>query len=375
MPGKKKKEELTPDEYLQQARDEIQNIKKEWVIFLKTGIVMLAALIAIIVAGIAWFVSNNRVKVTGTKIQAAGSEFDLAAAGTESGVYDKILNVSPGANLSVENKNFSSTDGSHTSITWAITDDNNINNKNINGGIEPGSSGSLTFYIISHKDGALHVTLNPALIGYAGKENVSTSDDIQQLSGESEGQQLLEGHVLLFAGYDSNKKHYQGWISEDAEPWTIELDSDKEFVLLKRNENGSLTWENANAKKNTAYPVTIYWIWPEALESYLMSETAYTGRRPLLFAKDSTGDNNSPETLPTGLFEVMCTSNDSVTFNRYFCWETEDAFKEDVTSDKLSQMRKNFNPVIYGTLSTYYNLADQYLGENVRFVKLKLDAQ
>lgn len=33
-------------------------------------------------------------------------------------------------------------------------------------GIEPGSSGSMTFYIISHKDGPLSVKLNLTLTGY-----------------------------------------------------------------------------------------------------------------------------------------------------------------------------------------------------------------
>ena len=79
MPGKKKKEELTPEEYRQKARKEIQDLKNQWKVFFRTGFVVLAALIAIIAASIAWFVSNNKVDLTGMSIRAAGSEFDLAA--------------------------------------------------------------------------------------------------------------------------------------------------------------------------------------------------------------------------------------------------------------------------------------------------------
>ena len=94
MPGKKKKEELTPEEYGQKARKEMQDLKNQWKIFFKTGFIMLAALIAIIVACIAWFVSNNEVDSTGMNIRAAGSEFDLAAsiknAESINGIYDNV---------------------------------------------------------------------------------------------------------------------------------------------------------------------------------------------------------------------------------------------------------------------------------------------
>ena len=55
-----KKGGLTPEEYRQQARDEISKVKNEWKVFLRTGIIMSAALIVIIIACIAWFVSNIR---------------------------------------------------------------------------------------------------------------------------------------------------------------------------------------------------------------------------------------------------------------------------------------------------------------------------
>lgn len=368
MLGKKKKEELTPEEYRQQARDEIEDAKKEWSVFLKTGIIMIAALIAIIIAGIAWFVSNNRVKGSGTKIQAAGSEFDLAAAETEAGVYDHLLDVPAGTEVTLGGKKYSSTDGGPASIAWAITDASNIKN-NTASGIEPGSSGKMTFYIISHKDGPLSVSLGLTITGYKGEESAQTSASIQPLSDKSEGQQLLEGHVLLFAGYDSDTKHYKGWISEDADPWTMKLD---DGAVLTRTKEGSLTWSTENAENDTAYPVTLYWIWPEALESYLMSADTYTGRRPLLFAENSGTDGSA---LPNELFVTMCTTSDEDAFNRYFCWKDASAFAADVTPGILSQLRTNFNPVIYGTVAAYYDMADQYLGENVRFMKLKLDAQ
>lgn len=371
MQGKKKKEELTPEEYRQQARDEISEVKNEWKVFLRTGIIMFAALVAIIIACIAWFVSNNKVTISGTKVQSAGSEFELAAVAKpngekSAGVYDKLLDVPTGTEISIKNKKFLATDGSHTSITWAITDDCNMNN-NTKGGIEPGASGKMTFYIISHKEGPLSVTLDLTLAGYTGAETAAKSSDLKM--ADEKAQQLLEGHVLLFAGYDSVTRSYKGWISEDAGSWSMTLDSEE--AVLSRAENGKLTWSVKNANKDTAYPVTLYWVWPEMLGSYLVKDQNSIGKRPILFPEDWKDESSHLTELPQTLFTTMCNPYD----NRYFYWKESEEFAGTVTPEKLNQMRTDFNPVMYGTLAVYYNQADEYLGSNVRFVKLKLDAQ
>lgn len=379
MLWKKKKEELTPEEYRQQAQEEMQNLKNQWKTFFRTGIFLFAAVAAMIILGIAWFVSNNKVAGTGTSISASGSDFDLAAditgAASTKGMYDELLDVPFGTETKITKQTFLATNDTNDSITWAIKDDSNLNNQTDANGIEPGSSGSLTFYIISHKDGPLSLTLDVTLTGYSysGKDDnePTRSADITQLKSDDKAQKLLEGHVLLFAGYDSDTdsdtKSYKAWISEDAEVWTRSLDKDadgKTSVSLSRDADGKLTWTAENAVKETAYPVTLYWIWPERLESYIMSAGAYTGRRPLLFPDDTY--------LPKNFFTTMCTVDDS---NRYFRWKEVGTFKTTVTPAVLSNMRTNFNPVIYKSISEYYNLADQYLGENVRYIKLKVEAR
>ena len=283
MPGKKKKEELTPEEYGQKARKEMQDLKNQWKIFFKTGFIMLAALIAIIVACIAWFVSNNKVDSTGMNIRAAGSEFDLAAsiknAESTNGIYDNLLSVPNGE----KNKEYSVTSGNHTAISWAITDNSNLRNETDKSlGIEPGSSGSITFYIIPHKNGALNVSLTLSLTGYTLKNTGTelTSESLTDIKADA--QQLLEGHILLFAGYDEKKNSYKGWISQDGDPWSMSL-NDNDNSSLSQKGNGELIWSIKDAEAEKAYPVTVYWIWPELLESYLLKKESYTGTRPLLF--------------------------------------------------------------------------------------------
>ncbi len=359
-----KKDELTPEEYRKKAQEQIQNYKHQWKIFIRTGIVILAAVIAIIIACIAWFVSNNKVTGSGIGIRSAGSDFELSAdAGADgknsAGAYDKLLEASPGTEETLGDKSYITTDGSHTSITWSIVNESNMRNNQNNLGIEPGTSGMLRFYIISHKDGALNVTLDLGLTGYTN----DTGSAIKKVYDTA--QELVKGHVLLFAGYEQRTNSYEGWISEDADPWTMTLDNGS---TLTRNTDGTLTWAVENAKKDTAYPVQIYWIWPEILGSYLRKDQTATGNRPILFPEEpATGENTSgnPKALPKDLYEKMSKNY------KYFRYESED---DQVTADILWQMRTDFNPVIYGEIADCYNLGDQYLGENVRYLKLKLEA-
>lgn len=387
MRWKKGKEELTAEEYRQKAQKQIELLKNQWKIFFRTGIIVVAAFIVMIVVSIAWFVSNTRVDATGVAIRPADMPFDLAAAGTESnafadrGMYDELLTVSPGASREIDGKKYWSTDGSHTSICWAVTPESNMNNTGEDGkptGIEPGSYGKMTFYIIPNKNGPLKVTLDLVLTGYQiaddkkNEENV-TQNDLTEVTDPSL-QQLLEGHILLFAGYNEKAGCYKGWISRDAGEWSMRLGSEKETAVLEV-KNGKLTWNNTNAQKDTAYPVTIYWIWPERLESYLRKADGYSGKNPLLFPENLSSEENALLALPENLFATMSKVEKNSSSNRYFRWEDSAKFQENVTKDTLSQIREKFNPALYSMVAAYYDSADQYLGKNVQYVQLKLDAQ
>ena len=387
MRWKKGKEELTAEEYRQKAQKQIELLKNQWKIFFRTGIIVVAAFIVMIVVSIAWFVSNTRVAATGAAILPADMPFDLAAAGTESnasadrGMYDVLLTVSPGASREIDGKKYWSTDGSHTSICWAVTPESNMNNTGEDGkptGIEPGSYGKMTFYIIPNKNGPLKVTLDLVLTGYQiaddkkNEENV-TQNDLTEVTDPSL-QQLLEGHILLFAGYNGKAGCYKGWISRDAGEWSMRLGSETETAVLEV-KNGKLTWNNTNAQKDTAYPVTIYWIWPERLESYLRKADSYSGKNPLLFPENLSSEENALSALPENLFETMGKVEENSSSNRYFRWEDSEKFQENVTKDTLSQIREKFNPALYSMVAAYYDSADQYLGKNVQYVQLKLDAQ
>lgn len=80
-----------------------------------------------------------------------------------------------------------------------------------------------------------------------GADDASTVTVQSLKEADSTAQQLLEGHVLLFAGCDKPDSNftvsyssYKAWISEDAEPWTMTLTN----TCLKDSTTGNDT-ENA----------------------------------------------------------------------------------------------------------------------------------
>lgn len=379
MPGKENRDEMTPEECRQDAENRKKKLKSQWIIFLRVGVIAVVAFIAVVVGSIAWFMSNNKVGGTGASIQASGGEYDIAAVGEDvsstKGQYDKLLDSKPGEPTTVEAQSYIATNDNKPSITWAITEGTNMKNmQNTESGLEPGSCGSMTFYIIPHKSGQLDVKLDLTLTGYTykGDKEPVSSDGITKI--DPKVQQLLEGHILLFAGYDKSMNAYSGWISDDADAWSLSLDAENN-ITLSRNGSGDIIWSAEKIEKDKAYPVTIYWIWPEILESYL-KKADNISRHPSLFPNDSSAENtDDPGALPKDLYTTMCKTGSGSTFNRYFRWENEEVFEKSVTSEKLANMRKNMNPAIYGEMSAYYNLADQYLGENVRYVKLKLETR
>ena len=374
------KKEMTSEEYRQEADEHMDTLKNEWKLFAKTGIFVLAAGIAVIIMCIAWFANNRQVTGRGMSIQTAGSDFELASAGTASGKWDDKFEVAPtpGVERNIGEAIYSATDGGHTSISWTITADSNMNNVNndTNIGISPGDRGKITFYIIAQKKGTLNITLDISLKGWGTDENsnnVAVTDDLQE---------LLEGHILLFAGYDEGNNTYKGWISKDAAPWTLVSEDGFKLVLSEGdNDKYTLTW-TADVEEEKVYPVTIYWIWPEVLGEYIFKDQTYIENCLVLFPDDA----NTLSGIPSGLFAAMCNTADRLLSNRYFKWalssdDNSESLKSEfvslVTEALLNGMRNGENSALtkYGKVCSYYNMADQYLGENVRYLELKVDAQ
>lgn len=374
---KRDKKLLSAEEYRKRAEKHRNALLDSWRIFGKTGVFFLSGACVLVGICLAWFASNKAVSSDGMAVQGtAMGDFELAAEGTlsDEGAWDRLLqSILTGSQKTIGEKSYVITENSKSSIRWAITESSQIENQQETG-ISPGSFGEITFYIVPNRAGALTVTLDISLEGAASPPEASLPADALE---------LLKGHVLLFADFDRDRQAYGGWISEDAKPWHMTLDygvdvsGEPSGATLRRTETGSLIWTADNVQMDTAYPITLYWIWPEVLGEYLFQDTKHTGKLPLLFPEDAGEENEgSPYVMPDGLLEGMCRADEGSLSNRYFKWSDREVFCRLVTEEKLREFRElgGYSPD-YGLLCEYYNSADQYLGESIRYLSLCVNAQ
>ena len=363
-------------DYRKEAKLHMAAIKSSWVIFAKTGVVVLAAAVVIFVATVAWFANNKEVQANNMAVQMAGSDFELAVQG-DRGKWDSEEKISSGEVITIDGNRFLAT-GQNSSIAWALNDKSQMNNqKEVGTGLEPGSSGSLTCYILAKTTGPLSVNLSLQILGELGETQT------EEQSIPQDALDLLLGHILFFAGFDSTTSSYLGWISPDADIWEMKLEGGQ--ATLKRNEDGSLTWAR-EVEAEKVYPITFYWIWPDIFGEYLFKNQAHIARRPVLFPNDQSELAASASVLPSRLFEKICQTKEGEVSNRYMKWaRTSDAdidiqrteFMKLVTVENLQALRDGtgYNLYLYGKASNYYNRADQYIGEQISYIRVVLEAE
>ena len=93
---------------------------------------------------------------------------------------------------------------------------------------------------------------------------------------------------------------------------------------------------------------------------------------------EAAGEENTgnPYAMPDSLLTGMCRADEGSLSNRYFRWTDRESFCSLATVSKLRRLREEgSHSPDYGQLCDYYNQADQYLGENIRYLKLCVDAQ
>ena len=361
----------------------IKAMKRE--IAYRSFMIFVAATVLITVC-VAWFANNQQVQASEMTIQPSVDGFELAAQGGE-GTFDNLM--SEGYNKFSSKLTFTTylgepvegykTSGDNASISWAVSATSNMENVVDNSDVRlvPGSSGAMTFYIIPNGDGNLTVNLKLTLKGLIERVTIDGNTDNKsygepKTEDEFKMQNLLEHHLLLFA--EKQGDTYSNWISPDADSWEgLELLESAEgtpSATLSYSDN-TLTWTGTNLKKDVAYPVTIYWIWPEVLGQYIFADTR--NNQPALFPVLGEGDNKV-DYLPGLLFEKMSQTEGHSFCNDYMVWnDSLSNFTNEVTESNLESLRAG-NMAMYQKISVYYNRADQYIGENVRYVRLTLDA-
>ena len=202
----------------------------------------LAAVGVIVFACYAWFVNNSNVSGTQVSVSASGSRFELASVGDNIGIFDNQL---PEADQ-VEGSGWDKYSGgritdSDRTILWRVSDSSKLGNHTDGSGIEPGSSGTLQFYVVPQGVDSLNLTFTLEIIPLVKGQD----DKFVQLSN-SVAEDFLKGHLLV---------RYQ----KDGESASKLVDP----------ISGSFTLE---VKGTSPVLVNLYWRWPYLLEDAIADD-------------------------------------------------------------------------------------------------------
>ena len=282
----------------------LKELKRE---FVKTTFFLLATLAVLVYGSRAWFVSNSRVNAGTASASAQFALVRIASKGQRQTAEMSILNLPEGTKYEHSGQTYYYTEGGE--IALRLAEDYVVS---------PGASGSIDFYIIPTRDGAMTVTLYLSLAGYTEKADGSVGraqDDVLDA--------LLSGHILLFNVFDG--RYYSKWLGNSG---SVGLLDNSVTITLPED-----------TKAGEPYPVTLYWIWPLRYENmaedlYAPGSTEFTEQfQP--FIEEQAGTMTS---IPGTEYR----------YSRIF-----------LTKGELDRTKA-------------YNLADEYIGTNAKYLYLTI---
>lgn len=295
----------------------------------------------LIVCSVAWFTIDKNIDLQSMEMSASDFPFEIKTVGTASNENSEILDSLGYVNNESDSSNITSDE--NNKIYWLMNDESNMKNDVDSEGINPGSYGKLTFYIVPKKSGTMEFTFNLNLTGYK-----TENEQLTKLDSDSDKNvtDLLSGHIMFFENYDSSSKYYSGHIT-----------------------NGNFNYKIQDAEKGKEYPVTIYWIWPNTLGQLLLTKNDknINGADPVF-----QGGSNDRSNFGKYLYE---------NFNQYLDTDKNTNLVENgkLKSDYMNAINSMVSNSTYNVkhlteLSSAYNDADEKIGTTVEYVLLELNA-
>lgn len=319
----------TAAEYRQAADEHVRTLKDFWKDFLVSGLFVLAAIVAIF-ACLAWFAANNRVSATGSTIGAKAERYTLTAEGegesdAHVGYYERSERTD------TEKQTIADLD---TADAMTVTLTSNLNNETA-GSLYPGARGKITFTVTPRTDNLGDITINLSRVLKA-KGNIYKEADGNLSDDASTLLSLVKGHLLFFT---SCKNGYYSGRVEDSK---ITIPKSK-FCI----------GENTTNPTNQSVPVTLYWVWPEYFQNFVL--TGNTNYYKNLFEAENEG---------YGALKADVNKNKATYFY--------DPSNGTVASDPHDNVDPYDNVDAYSSL---YNNADEKIGNEVISIQLRITAQ
>lgn len=293
----------------------LQNARKQ---ITRSLLLATAALGVIAFACYAWFVSNTSVTGSLGSVSAKGSIFELASKGSNGGQYTASTPpeyvVEKGEDWKKDNSTIGTSTAGKSAIVWQLDKDNNSHLNNIEGITGQG--------IRPGSFGTLQFYVIPKIDGSLNLQfdleliPVLNSDSNLTVNTDTLNQ-LMHGHMLF--SYQCDKS----------------TNSNNTLIPL---ENPSFTLNFDDVKVDQEIQVTLKWIWPNLL--------ADVNDNKLQGVCDGANIVGLMETIPS-----------------YFFYNEGNA----VTAPNLEDDFQVYN--------NYFNAADQYLGERINWLIVRMTAQ
>lgn len=301
--------------------------KKRRLLMLKIIPVAVLAFILIAVS-LAWFTLDKALDLDSFGMKSVDQPFELKTVGSKDSLKAEILD-DLGYSPVADDSNITSDENNR--IYWLLDDESGMKKS-----IEPGSHGTLTFYVVPNRSGDMEIQFNIGLTGYTAVDNDGKTA-YEKVSDEKL-EKLLNGHIMFFTNCKDG--NYSGFLYDE-----------------------TLTRTFSDCEVGVPKPVTIYWVWPNTLGQILLTSTDeyLSGESGVLFADES---------------------EERKLFADYITQHTDSYFKTEngVSDADKAAIRKmlagqTYDPSQLASLSSMYNNADETIGTSVSDLLVELTAQ
>ena len=306
--------------------------------FICISLILIIMIISFITMG--WFMKGGFSDAQSIELSADGMKYVLAAEG-EAGKYDEYITITTGTGISTSVSVPGRTDAAELisanggEIRWALNSKSNIENYGTDAeGIYPGSSGTLTFYVIPKQNCDLNINFSLEKILYKNNTDTGKLEIIEDAAGIPG---FVKGHILFFKTKENG------------------IYSDRIADGFNIKQEGAIT--------DTAYKFDIHWTWPSVADQLVLP-------------------NDDPLLEKNGYKRIISyadtTFYDDIIKNpvNYFSRELEDMnLTEILTNLRNGSVADSFDSDNYKKINELWNEVDQLIGTNVSYIEIRLKEQ
>lgn len=305
--------------------DSEEEKKKRKLLIIKIIPVAVLAFILIAVS-LAWFTIDKALDLDSFGMKSVDSPFELKTVGSADTFQVDILDSNDYSKVS-DDSNITSDENNR--IYWLLDDESGMKK-----GINPGSHGKLTFYVVPKQSGEMEIKFKLGITGYVEKKS-GDSISYEKVTDENVTS-FLNGHIMFFEKYDENNHRYSDFLSDETFTRTFK-----------------------DCKADVPQEVNVYWVWPNTLGQILMKSTDEN-----LTEKNVLFDDESKERLT---FAEYIKGNISL-----FLSGDADKEQNKTVIEKILNGDKYITAQL-SSLSSMYNDADEKIGTKVQYILVELN--